>query len=191
MQVAEPGDRDRLRFSLTGEAGLNDGTAFPFVLLGLGLLGLHDLGGSLWRWLAVDVLWGVGAGIGIGAALGTLVGRLVLYLRRTHKEAVGLDNFLALGLIGISYGVAEPGRGLRLSRRVRRRRRAASARAEGELGAAPTAERPGDQRRRRRRRGASARPRSPPSPMPIPMRRTPSRRRPIRSTRRPSWRMRC
>jgi len=106
VQVAKPGDRDRLRFSLTGEAGLNDGTAFPFVLLGMGLLGLHDLGGSLWRWLAVDVLWAVGAGIGIGAALGTLVGRLVLYLRRTHKEAVGLDNFLALGLIGISYGVA-------------------------------------------------------------------------------------
>ena len=47
VQVAEPGDRDRLRFALTGEAGLNDGTAFPFVLLGLGLLGLHDLGDSL------------------------------------------------------------------------------------------------------------------------------------------------
>jgi NhaP-type Na+/H+ or K+/H+ antiporter len=106
VQVAEPSDRDRLRFSLTGEAGLNDGTAFPFVLLGLGLLGLHDLGDSLWRWLAVDVVWGVGAGIGIGALLGTLVGRFVLYLRRTHKEAVGLDNFLALGLIGLSYGFA-------------------------------------------------------------------------------------
>ncbi len=106
VQLAEPSDRDRLRFSLTGEAGLNDGTAFPVVLLGLGLLGLHDLGTSLWRFFAVDVLWGVGAGIGIGAALGTLVGRLVLYLRRTHKEAVGLDNFLALGLIGLSYGVA-------------------------------------------------------------------------------------
>jgi NhaP-type Na+/H+ or K+/H+ antiporter len=106
VQVAEPTDRDRLRFSLTGEAGLNDGSAFPFVLLGLGLLGLHDLGGSLWRWLAIDVVWGVGAGIGIGAALGTLVGRLVLFLRRTHKEAVGLDNFLALGLIGLAYGTA-------------------------------------------------------------------------------------
>jgi sodium/hydrogen antiporter len=112
VQVAEPGDRDRLRFALTGEAGLNDGTAFPVVLLGMGLLGLHDLGGSLWRWLALDVLWGVGGGIAIGAALGTLVGRLVLYLRRTHKEAVGLDNFLALGLIGISYGVANLSGGL-------------------------------------------------------------------------------
>jgi len=29
VQVTHPGDRDRLRFSLTGEAGLNDGTAFP------------------------------------------------------------------------------------------------------------------------------------------------------------------
>src|SRR5678815_4063748 len=106
VQVAEPTDRDRLRFSLTGEAGLNDGSAFPFVLLGLGLLGLHDVGDSLWRWLAVDVVWSVGAGIGIGAALGTLVGQLVLFLRRKHKEAVGLDNFLALGLIGLAYGLA-------------------------------------------------------------------------------------
>ena len=106
VQLAHPADRDRLRFSLTGEAGLNDGTAFPFVLLGLGLLALHDLGGSLWRWFAFDVLWGVGAGISLGALLGTLVGELVLYLRRTHREAVGLDNFLALGLIGLTYGVA-------------------------------------------------------------------------------------
>lgn len=106
VQLARPDDRDRLRFSLTGEAGLNDGTAFPVVLLGLGLLSLHDLGDSLWRWIAVDLLWGVGAGLAIGAVLGTLVGRFVLYLRRTHKEAIGLDNFLALGLIGLTYGAA-------------------------------------------------------------------------------------
>jgi NhaP-type Na+/H+ or K+/H+ antiporter len=106
VQVAEPTDRDRLRFSLTGEAGLNDGSAFPFVMLGLGLLGLHDLGTALHRWIAIDVIWAVGAGIGIGAGLGTAIGHLVLYLRRTHKEAVGLDNFLALGLIGVSYGFA-------------------------------------------------------------------------------------
>jgi len=106
VQVAEPGDRDRLRFSLTGEAGLNDGTAFPVVMLGLGLLGLHDIGSGGWRWVAVDVVWAVTAGVAIGAFLGTAVGQLVLYLRRTHKEAVGLDNFLALGLIGLSYGAA-------------------------------------------------------------------------------------
>jgi sodium/hydrogen antiporter len=106
VQVENPTDRDRLRFGLTGEAGFNDGTAFPFVMLGLGLLGTHELGELGWRWVAVDVLWAVAAGLGIGAGLGTLVGRLVLYLRREHREAVGLDDFLALGLIALSYGVA-------------------------------------------------------------------------------------
>lgn len=106
VQVEHPGDRDRLRFSLTGEAALNDGSAFPFVMLGLGLLGLHELGTFGWRWLAIDVLWGVAGGLAIGWLLGMLVGRLVLYLRRTHKEAVGLDDFLGLGLIALSYGAA-------------------------------------------------------------------------------------
>jgi NhaP-type Na+/H+ or K+/H+ antiporter len=106
VQVEKPGDQDRLRFSLTGEAGLNDGTAFPFVMLGLGLLGLHELGPLGWRWLAMDVVWSVAAGLGVGALLGTLVGYLVVYLRREHKETVGLDDFLALGLIALAYGVA-------------------------------------------------------------------------------------
>ena len=51
VQVEHPFDQNRLRFALTGEASLNDGTAFPFLMLGLGLLGLHDLGGGLWRWV--------------------------------------------------------------------------------------------------------------------------------------------
>jgi NhaP-type Na+/H+ or K+/H+ antiporter len=109
VQVADVNDRDRLRFSLTGEAGFNDGAAFPFVMLGLGLLGLHDIGAEPftgWRWLAVDVVWAIVGGLGIGALLGMMIGRLVLYLRREHKEALGLDDFLALGLIALSYGAA-------------------------------------------------------------------------------------
>src|SRR5688500_4731781 len=106
VQVEHPTDRDRLRFGLTGEAGLNDGTAFPFVMLGLGLLGLHDLGPAGWKWIAVDVLWAIGGGLAVGAIAGTAVARLVLYLRQHHKEAVGLDEFLALGLLALSYGVA-------------------------------------------------------------------------------------
>ena len=106
VQMEHPLQRDALRFGLTGEAGFNDGTAFPFVMLGLGLLGLHPLGEGLWRWVAVDVVWAAVAGLGVGTLLGGAVGRLVLYLRRTHREAVGLDDFLALGLIALSYGVA-------------------------------------------------------------------------------------
>ncbi|MFZ0256048.1 MAG: cation:proton antiporter [Gammaproteobacteria bacterium] len=106
VQVESSGDRDRLRFSLTGEGGLNDGTAFPFVMLGLGLLGLHDLGTGGWRWLAVDVIWATAGGLLIGGALGALIGKLVVYLRTRHQESVGLDEFLALGLIALAYGVA-------------------------------------------------------------------------------------
>lgn len=99
VQVEDAGDRDRLRFSLSGEGGLNDGVAFPFVMLGLGLLGLHELGAWGWKWIVMDVFWGIGGGLAIGGALGYLVGKLVVYLRVHHREAVGLDEFLALGLI--------------------------------------------------------------------------------------------
>ena len=106
VQVANQGDRDRLRFGLTGEGGLNDGTAFPFVVLGLGLLGLHELGDYGWRWWTVEVLWAVAGGLGLGYFMGALVGRAILYLRMHHREALGSDEFIALGLIALTYGLA-------------------------------------------------------------------------------------
>jgi NhaP-type Na+/H+ or K+/H+ antiporter len=106
VQLAHPADEDRLRFSLTGEAALNDGTAFPFVMLGLGLLGAHELGEWGWRWLAVDVLWAGSSGLLVGYGLGWAVSRVVLWLRRERREALGLDDLLALGLIALAYGVA-------------------------------------------------------------------------------------
>lgn len=106
VQVEHPGDKEPFRFGITGEAGLNDGTAFPFVMLGLGLLGTHELGAFGWRWFAVDLIWATTAGLGVGALCGYLVGRLVLYLRSRHKEALGLDEFIALGLIALAYGLA-------------------------------------------------------------------------------------
>ena len=35
-----------------------------------------------------------------------MVGRLVVYLRREHREAVGSDEYLAMGLLATAYGVA-------------------------------------------------------------------------------------
>jgi NhaP-type Na+/H+ or K+/H+ antiporter len=106
VQLESARDSDRLRFSITGEAGLNDGTAFPFVMLGLGLLGLHEIGEWGWRWVAIDVVWAIAGGLALGAAAGAGVGKLVIYLRRQHKEGFGLDEFLALGLIAAVYGAA-------------------------------------------------------------------------------------
>jgi NhaP-type Na+/H+ or K+/H+ antiporter len=100
-------DPDRIGFSLAGEGGLNDGAAFPFVMLGLGLLGLHDLGSGAARWWAIDLLWAPVGGLVMGGLLGTATGRLVVYLRSRHDEAVGLDGFLGLGLVGLAYGIAQ------------------------------------------------------------------------------------
>lgn len=106
VQVEHARDPERLRFSLTGEAGLNDGTAFPFVMLGLGLLGLHEIGTWGWRWWLVDLAWAAPAGLATGVVCGTAIGRLVVHMRRVQRETVGLDDFIALGLIAVAYGVA-------------------------------------------------------------------------------------
>ena len=106
VQVRDASDRDRVRFGLTGEGGLNDGIAFPFVMLALGLMGLHEIGENASLWLWRDVVWPIAAGVASGWLCGFLVGYWVLYLRRVHREALGLEEFLVLGLIAFSYGLA-------------------------------------------------------------------------------------
>ena len=46
------------------------------------------------------------AGLATGWWLGRGVARFVVYLRREHQQAQGLDDFVALGLIAATYGVA-------------------------------------------------------------------------------------
>ncbi|MCE4558249.1 cation:proton antiporter [Roseateles cellulosilyticus] len=104
---SEPGSRpDRLGFSLAGEGGLNDGAAFPFVMLGLALIAQPSTSPPL-HWWSVELLWSPLVGTVLGGALGAAMGQLVVYLRARHREAVGLDVFLGLGLIGLSYGLAQ------------------------------------------------------------------------------------
>lgn len=107
VQIRHPGDHDRLRFYLTCEAGLNDGSSFPFVMLGLGLLGLHELGDSGLQWLMVDVLWATTAGIVIGVVLGSALAHLGWKLRNQRQGHDLMDDFLGLGLIAVVYGVSE------------------------------------------------------------------------------------
>ncbi len=107
IQVKTPEDRDALRVALSGEAGLNDGTAFPFVMLGLGLMGLHDIGTLGVRWLAVDVGWAVAVGVGIGWAVGQLVSRAAVRFQGWQPSAEPLSEFIAVGSIAASYGAAQ------------------------------------------------------------------------------------
>lgn len=105
VQIRHPGDRDQLRFTLTCEAGMNDGSAFPFVMLGLGLLGLHELGDFGLRWVLVDVLWATLAAVLIGGVAGIALARLGWKFRRAPHKHELLDDFLGLGLIGVVYGL--------------------------------------------------------------------------------------
>ncbi|HUW00572.1 MAG TPA: cation:proton antiporter [Gallionella sp.] len=105
VQVRHPGDHDQLRFTLTCEAGMNDGSAFPFVMLGLGLLGLHDLGDFGSKWILVDVLWATVSGVTIGVAAGVALAHVGWKLRSKPHEHALMDDFLGLGLIGVVYGL--------------------------------------------------------------------------------------
>jgi NhaP-type Na+/H+ or K+/H+ antiporter len=109
VQIKDVGDRDRIRFSLSGEGGLNDGTTFPFIMVGLFLLGVREPGMEAYStpWGATaSALWGFVAGLASGWLMGRVIVGLVLYLRQNYHEALGMEEFLALGLIALSYGVS-------------------------------------------------------------------------------------
>ncbi|QOY93189.1 cation:proton antiporter [Massilia sp. UMI-21] len=106
VQVRYAGDDDPLRFTLTCEAGLNDGSAFPFIMLGLGLLGLHEIGPGGSRWLLVDVAWATLGGTGVGAACGAALAWIGVAMHARFAKHEVLDDLLGLGLIGLSYGIA-------------------------------------------------------------------------------------
>lgn len=85
---------------------MNDGSAFPFVMLGMGLLGLHELGDYGLHWVLIDVLWATVAGVVIGLVSGTALAWLGWNLRSEPSRHVLMDDFLGLGLIGAVYGLS-------------------------------------------------------------------------------------
>ena len=66
VQVGPPrqGLEDEVRFTLTAEAGLNDGLAFPFVNLAIALAVMSP--GWFGTWVLVDVIWKLAAGLAVG-----------------------------------------------------------------------------------------------------------------------------
>lgn len=117
VQVGGPGQgqEDEVRFTLTAEAGLNDGLAFPFVHLAIGLALAAQAAQAdpawLRDWLIDDVLWKLAAGLAIGAAIGRALGWLTFRLPKRAKLSRTGDGFVALGITAITYGVTELARG--------------------------------------------------------------------------------
>jgi len=107
VQVNDARDDDRVRFGLSGEAGLNDGTAFPFVILGLLML-REDGSGFLGEWTLRHVLWAVPAGLLIGYWMGRGIGKLTLSMRiRNADSTLSPNDYLALALIALAYVAAD------------------------------------------------------------------------------------
>lgn len=112
VQVAGPGEgkEDPVRFTLTSEAGLNDGLAFPFVWLAVALSALAaGTAEPEWfsRWFWLDLVWRVGGGVVIGWAVG--YGLMHLIFRSFRKASLSRtsDGLAALAITLFVYGVAE------------------------------------------------------------------------------------
>src|SRR5690606_10474812 len=109
VQVGPPmeKERDNIRFSLTGEAGLNDGMAFPFVWLAILLANVLPAGttGGLGHWFLFDLLYRLGVGIVCGFLIGKLLAWLLFHL--PDKESLTQDGFVAISATLIVYGVTE------------------------------------------------------------------------------------
>nr|WP_279309897.1 cation:proton antiporter [Pseudomonas koreensis] len=108
VQVNDARDVDSVRFGLSGEAGLNDGIAFPFVILGLLLLNGEGFAAEWPAWVLRSLLWAVPAGLLCGYWMGRGIGRLTLSLRiRNDDSTLSPNDYLALALIALAYVVAE------------------------------------------------------------------------------------
>jgi sodium/hydrogen antiporter len=105
VQVRHMGDKDPLRFTLTSEAGMNDGSAFPFIMLGLAMLSAPASYELFGIWMLKDVLWSTVSALVVGIVMGRLLARVVRKQRFFSSEGPLLDDFLGLGLIGLVYGV--------------------------------------------------------------------------------------
>ncbi|AWM88880.1 sodium:proton antiporter [Microvirga sp. 17 mud 1-3] len=112
VQVGPPGsgEEDEVRFALTSEAGLNDGLAFPFVLLAITLTGEADAS-ALATWFTYAVAWKIAVGVGIGYLAGRTLGWLTFHLpNRARLSRTGV-GFVALGITCLVYGLCEMAKG--------------------------------------------------------------------------------
>lgn len=109
VAVDDARDGDQMRVALSGEAGLNDGFALPFLLLALMMIASPD--GSLTssvtlHWLVVGLLWGIAAGLSLGFGLGWLIGLVGTRIKSASRD-IAPSDFLALALMALAYAGAE------------------------------------------------------------------------------------
>jgi NhaP-type Na+/H+ or K+/H+ antiporter len=113
VQVGPPmeGDLTHSKFALTAEAGMNDGTAFPFTWLAI-LLATGEFATKGWvGWLQYELLYKLAAGVAIGYLLGKALGWLFFRLPEVIDGAKVRDGFVALCATLLVYGITEVAHG--------------------------------------------------------------------------------
>jgi NhaP-type Na+/H+ or K+/H+ antiporter len=97
-----------VRFSLTSEAGLNDGLAFPFTYAAIAMAIAGPAPGNwIGSWLLVDVAYKLVVAFVLGLALGRLMARTILSLPAKTELAKAITGMSALAATLIVYGVTE------------------------------------------------------------------------------------
>ena len=110
VQVGPPSDEveDHARFSLTAEAGLNDGMAFPFTWLAVAIaVRGTDPANWLGHWLWYDVGFRIVVGVGMGYLMGRLLAYLVFRLPKKSQFPETHDGFVAISATLLVYGLTE------------------------------------------------------------------------------------
>lgn len=107
VSVNNAADHDRMRYGLSGEAGFNDGAAFPFVIFALMWMEYDGIGSWTVGWALHRIVWAVPVGLLLGYILGNRLGRLAIWLRAKYRDSEAPNDFLAMALIALSYVGAE------------------------------------------------------------------------------------
>lgn len=110
IQVGPPteGGEHPVRFSLTAEAGLNDGLAFPFVYLGILLATVgYPGGGDLLNWFLIDIVYRIAVGSIAGAFVGWLLGRILFAYPSGNSLAATGSAVVAIAGVLLTYGATE------------------------------------------------------------------------------------
>lgn len=98
---------DEVRFSLTSEAGLNDGLAFPFTYLAIFIAASGFSQELVWSWFTTHVIYKIGLGIAIGYIGGRIAGRYFLNIPAYSDHSKAISGLPSLALTLIIYGVTE------------------------------------------------------------------------------------
>ena len=110
VQVGPPSQEkeDHVRFSLTSEAGMNDGMAFPFTWMAIAIALSAQSGEEwFWSWLWRDLIYKIAVGVGFGYFMGRVMAYLIFIVPERYNFPETKDGFVAVSATLLIYGLTE------------------------------------------------------------------------------------